>query len=130
MTDPQGQESELVAEFRQLTQNLRSAMQTAWDSPGRHQLQADLQEGLEDMRQTFDQMASDFAKSETGQQLKSDLQDLGDRVKSGELEGQVRAELVSLLQRVNKELQAASERMAGPSGDDGPGEEGNEEHSP
>ena len=121
MAEPTGQDSELVAEFKQMTQNLRSAMQAAWDSPERQQLQADLQEGLEDMRATFNQMASDFAKSETGQQLKSDLQDLGDRVKSGELETQVRSEMVSLLQRVNKELQAASERMA--SQDSGAGDE-------
>lgn len=126
MADPTGQDSELLSEFRQLTQNLRSAMQAAWESPGRQQLQAELQEGAEDMRATFEQMAADFAKSDTGQQLKSDLQDLGDRVKSGELETQVRAELVSLLQRVNKELQGASERMAGPGGGADPGETSDE----
>ncbi len=114
MSDPTRDESDLVGEFRQLTQNLKTAMQAAWDSPGRHQLQEDLKVGAEDMRQTFSQLASDFSKSETGQQLKSDLEKLGDRAKSGELETQIRAELVGLLQRVNKELQAASERMAEP----------------
>jgi len=112
MPDQARDESDLVGEFKQLTENLKAAMQAAWESPGRHQLQEDLKEGLEDMRRTFDQLASDFSKSETGQQLKTDLADLGDRVKSGELESQVRTELVSLLQRVNKELQAASDRMA------------------
>lgn len=114
MTEPAKEGSDLVEEFRQLTENLKSAMQAAWESPGRQQLQADLKEGLEDMRQTFNQLATDFSESETGQQLKSDLQDLGDRVKSGELESQVRSELVSLLRRVNQELQSASDRMAGP----------------
>lgn len=112
MPDQTRDESDLVGEFKQLTENLKAAMQAAWESPGRRQLQDDLKEGLEDMRQTFDQLASDFSKSQTGQQLKTDLEDLGDRVKSGELESQVRAELVGLLQRVNKELQTASDRMA------------------
>lgn len=112
MSDQIKDENDLVAEFKQLTQNLRTAMQAAWERPGRRQLQEDLKDGLEDMRQTFDQLASDFSKSQTGQQLKSDVEELGDRVKSGELESQVRAELVTLLQRVNKELQAASDRMA------------------
>ncbi len=61
MTDPAREDSDLVGEFRQLTENLKSAMQAAWESPGRHQLQADLKEGLEDMRQTFNQLASDFS---------------------------------------------------------------------
>jgi hypothetical protein len=122
MTNPTGDESELVGELRQLTQNLKAAMQAAWESPGRRQLQADLQEGLEDMRQTFDQMASDFSQSEAGQRLKSDLEDLGDRVKSGELETQARADLVRLLKRVNQELEAASEKLSNPK--DGAGDGG------
>jgi hypothetical protein len=122
MSEPAKEDSDLVGEFRQLTENLKAAMQAAWESPGRHELQADLQAGLEDMRQTFNQLASDFSHSEAGQKLKSDLDDLGNRVKSGELETQVRADLVRLLQRVNKELEAASEKMSKPpSGQDAPG---------
>jgi type I site-specific restriction-modification system R (restriction) subunit len=112
MSDQTGAESDLVAEFRQFTENLKTAIQTAWESPGRQQLQADLQEGLEDMRQTFNQMASDFAESDTGQQLKSDLSELGERVRSGELEDKVRSDLVQLLKRVNQELESASDKLS------------------
>jgi ElaB/YqjD/DUF883 family membrane-anchored ribosome-binding protein len=112
MSDQTGTESDLVAEFRQFTENLKTAIQTAWESPGRQQLQADLQEGLEDMRQTFNQMASDFAESDTGQQLKSDLSELGERVRSGELEDKVRSDLVQLLKRVNQELESASDKLS------------------
>jgi sulfite reductase alpha subunit-like flavoprotein len=122
MTNPTEDQSELVGELRQLTQNLKAAMQAAWASPGRRQIQADLQEGLEDMRQTFNQLASDFSQSEAGQKLKSDLEDLGDRVKSGELETQARFDLVRLLKRVNQELEAASERLSNPKDETGDGE--------
>ncbi len=109
--------SDLEDEFRQLTANLRKAIQAAWESPGRHLLQADLEAGLESMRQGLDQMAQDFEQSDAGAQLKSGLEDLGRRVQSGELEEKTRQELLRVLRQANAELGKLADRL-GPTGPD------------
>lgn len=112
MSDAQEQPSELVSQFKQLTDNLQAAARAAWASPERKQLQADLTDGLETMRESLNAWAHDFSASEAGQQIKSDLSDLNRRVQSGELEQKARTELVGLLSRLNSELESAVQRLS------------------
>lgn len=123
MSDEQEHPSELVSQFKQLTDNLQAAARAAWASPERKQLQADLTDGLETMRESLNTWARDFSASEAGQQMKADLSDLNRRVQSGELEHKARTELVGVLSRLNAELESAVKRLSerdeeGPAEDD------------
>ena len=59
--------------------------------------------------------AQEVSSGETGQRLKAEVEDLGQRVKSGQVESQLRRDLLSALQTINRELQ----KMTQPKGNDG-----------
>lgn len=122
MTEAHEQPSELVSQFKQLTDNLQAAARAAWASPERKQLQSDLTDGLETMRDSLNAWARDFSASEAGRQIKSDLSDLNQRVQSGELEQKARTELVGVLSRLNAELESAVQRLS-EHGDEAPAED-------
>jgi uncharacterized coiled-coil DUF342 family protein len=103
-----GPEGDLGEEFRKLGVNLRDAFQEAWDSEERKRLQHEVEEGLADVMATLKEAAHDLASGPTGQRIKADLQDLGQRVQTGELEARVRQELIRALRAVNAELEKAT----------------------
>jgi hypothetical protein len=51
------------------------------------------------------QTAKDFQESETGLQVKAEAEDLRDRIASGEVEQKVREDILSVLHKVNAELE-------------------------
>ena len=110
MSENQTPENDLVNEFRTLGKNLVEALRTAWDSPERKKLEKEISDGLNDLTNTLNTEAKNFKESPTGQQLKSDFEDLRQRVSSGEVENQVRNELLSALRTVNQELQKVTTR--------------------
>jgi hypothetical protein len=110
MTENQTPENDLVNEFRNLGKNLVEALRTAWDSPERKKLEKEISDGLNDLANTLNTEAKNFKESPTGQQLKSDMDDLRQRVRSGEVENQVRNELLGALRIVNQELQKVTSR--------------------
>jgi len=57
----------------------------------------------------------DISGSPTGQQIKSDYEDIKERVRTGEMETKVRDELVSALRIINKEIEKVSSKWAPPS---------------
>jgi hypothetical protein len=114
MTDPTP-ESDLQGEFERLGQNLKAAVKTAWESEESRKLQAELKNGLVALEAGLKGAAQEVSSGETGQRLKAEVEDLGQRVKSGQVESQLRRDLLSALQTINRELQ----KMTQPKGDDG-----------
>ncbi len=108
MTEP-NQPDDLSGEFRALAQNLKTALSTAWESEERKQLQSDIQSGLNELGQALDEAATEFRASETGQKLETDLNDLGEKVRSGEVEDNLRQGLLSALQAINVHIQKATD---------------------
>jgi hypothetical protein len=113
--------SELADELRALGENLRSVLQAAWDSDERRRFQGEFESGLGELAESLGRAARDFSESEAGQQMKAELRDLGDRVRSGEVESKVRTDLTDILRKVNDELgrAAATWSKPGPSGPEG-----------
>lgn len=97
-------ENELVDELKTLGQNLKSLVQAAWESEERHKLQQEIQKGVNE----FQKAVSDFETSPTGQKLKSEVQDLGERLRAGEVETKLRGDLISALQSLNSALTRAT----------------------
>ena len=115
MSDQTENESEdITAELRQLGQNLKDALRTAWESQERQKLQQELQTGLSELGDALSQAAREFGSTQTGQTLKADLEDLQERWRTGEVEGKVRSEILDALKTVNRELKRATQTTPPP----------------
>jgi hypothetical protein len=110
MDEPKQSGEELAEEFRNLGRNLVEALRNLWESPERQRLQNDLEAGLAEFSATVKEEADKFGQSPTGQQVKSEWEDLKGRVESGEAEAYARQEILSVLRKVNSELEKASQR--------------------
>ncbi|MBW8012752.1 MAG: hypothetical protein FVQ83_16160 [Chloroflexi bacterium] len=108
--DPQG-ESNLKEEFRNLGNHLKQAMNAAWESDERKDLQHEVKASLTELGSILNQLADDFNTSETGQKIHSDVEDLGERIRSGEVEENIRAGILSALQQANTELKKAVDKF-------------------
>lgn len=114
---------DLGSELRMLGENLRQVFTTAWASEDRRRVQSEIEAGLNEMADALRSAADDFRQSDPGRQVEKDLQDLGQRIQSGELESQVRTDLMQVLRTVNAELDQAAEAMKRRTTTGGTGEE-------
>lgn len=109
MNEKSQAEGDLRGEFRNLGENLKRAFQTGWESEARKQLQRDLEAGLADLGEALNQAAAEVEKSEVGQKVRAGLEEVGEGLRSGELEAKVRAGLLSALQTANAEMKKVIE---------------------
>jgi hypothetical protein len=103
--------SDVTSEFRQLGQNLKEVLQAAWESEERRKLQSEIETGLSELGRTVNQTVAEFKESPTGQRIQSEAEDLGSRIRRGELEADLREDLLTILRRVNTELEKAVSRQ-------------------
>jgi hypothetical protein len=97
-------ENEIGDELRELGNNLRDALRSAWESDEARKLQKDIEDGLASLGTSLSEAAKDFSNSQTGQNLKEDVKDLRQRWESGEVGSKVRYEVLDALRTVNDEL--------------------------
>lgn len=102
-------ESEVTQEFRRLGDNLQDVLRTAWESPERKKLQSEIKAGLAELEASLNKAATEFRESPTGQRLETEVKNLGERVRTGEVESRLRTDLLSLLRQLNIRLEEASE---------------------
>jgi hypothetical protein len=107
--DPKGDDStdDLTSEFRNLGENLKKIFVGAWESEQRKNLQDEIEEGLAELGKSLRQTANEIQESEAGQRMKSEAEELRDRIRSGEAEDKIRSDLQSLLRKLNTELENA-----------------------
>jgi hypothetical protein len=118
-TPPEG---DLPDEFRKLGQNLKAALKSAWTSEEGRRLQRELQTGLAALQTGLSEAATELTAGPTGQQLRAEMEDLGQRLRSRQVESAVKSELLSALRAVNAELQKAAQPRAGDRPPDEPAE--------
>jgi len=119
MSETEKREDVLADEFRNLGKNLTEVMRTAWESPERKNMQAEIEAGLDELGKSLNHEVSSFRQSPTGQRLKTDMEDLNQRIRSGEVTSKARDELLAALKRANEELQKVISRWGG-AGESGP----------
>ncbi len=98
-------ESDLSSEFERLGRNLKEAARTAWESEESQKLQSELRRGLAALEAGLTGAAHEVKTGEAGQKFKAEVEDLGQRVKSGQVEQQLRKDLLSALRTINGQLQ-------------------------
>jgi plasmid stabilization system protein ParE len=113
-------EGEISEEFRKLGSNLKEALEAAWNSPERQRLEQEIKAGLREAAETLAGLAGEAAESETGKKLRSEIESLGDRVKSGELEAKIREDVLAAVRSLNAELERARGRRGGTGADAAP----------
>jgi len=112
MDDKPSSEESLADEITNLGQNLIKTLHAAWESPERKKLQQEIETGLSELAQTLQQEADTFAESPTGQRMKSDLDELRQKVRNSEAEAKIRSELLQAFKVVNTELQKVASRLS------------------
>jgi hypothetical protein len=105
---------DLVEELRLLGMNLKNLLKHTWESEERKKFKEEMQAGLADLGTTLSKAANDFAASPTGQTMKADLEDLNERIRSGEVEAKVRQEVLSALRTANAGLKKAAAKSTPP----------------
>ena len=112
MNETPNSEGNLTDEFRILGQNLVNTLHAAWQRPERKKLQQEIETGLSELVDTLKNEADTFVESPTGQKMKTEVDNMRQRVQTGEADAAIKSELLKALQTVNAELQKAVDRLS------------------
>ena len=91
-------------EIRDFGKSLGDFFKSAWASEERKEVEEDITSALNEVADTFRQLADDFTTGETGQQIKAEYEDLRQRVDSGELKNKAHSEISKAIQSLKQEL--------------------------
>jgi ElaB/YqjD/DUF883 family membrane-anchored ribosome-binding protein len=114
--------SDLTEEFRRLGENLKDAIESAWESEERKNLTDEIRDGLVSATEAVEKAAKDIVESPTAVKVREDVDDFTERVRSGEVTDQFRHEILRALQKINEELEdvfTSSPKPSEDSADDG-----------
>jgi ElaB/YqjD/DUF883 family membrane-anchored ribosome-binding protein len=114
MTEGTPPENDLADELRALGDNLKTILQTAWESEEAKKLRQEIEAGLTDLGKAATEAVNEFNASETGQRFKADVEDFKTRVESGEVETKARSEIHKVLRTLNTELKNAASQWETP----------------
>jgi len=114
MSEENSNKDNFTEEFHNLGVNIAGAIRAAWDTPERKRLQDDIVNGVTELGLTLKQEADHLANSPTGRQLKTDVEVLGERMRSTETHEKIRGEIVSVLQSANAGLQTIIDKWSQP----------------
>lgn len=112
MEDQQGPTKPVEDQFARLGENLRKAMEEAWQTEKRKQISDDFQKGFSELGEALNRTTSEFVESPTGQRLRETVEDFSKRVQEGEVADKVESELMRVLERLNQKLEEAISSMA------------------
>ncbi len=111
MTEPSESTTELSDEFRKLGENLAESLRALWEHPETRQFRTEMKEGLTQLGDSLTQAVSDFSESPEGQKLQAGIEDIGEKIRTGEVEDKARNELINALSRINMELEKVREDL-------------------
>jgi hypothetical protein len=111
MSETPPKEDSLSNAFRKLGESLAETIHVAWNNPERIKIQQEIEEGLTDFSVSLKKEIDHIKESPSGQQLMADFDDLKERVSSGEVESQLRQELLKALNIANTELENVANRL-------------------
>jgi len=123
------QQPDLTSQFREMGDNLKNILQSAWGSEEAQKLRHDLKNGLSELGKAANDAVDEFNVSEAGQRIKEETHDLKDRVVSGEVEAKARQEISKALHSINTELQKAIDQISKTEAADSPGDGGTDTES-
>lgn len=111
MTEKPKNKEDLASDFKNLGENFIGLLESVWNRPEREKLQGEIESGLNEMADQIREAAQNFSETPTGEQMKVDVEDLREKVTSGEVETRIRSDLSSILHKINDELGSLAERV-------------------
>ncbi len=108
----QPSQSDLVDELRELGENIKSFLHALWESQERKQVQQEIETGMAELGASLSKAAGDFQQSPTGQRIQEEFKEIGERIRSGEIEATIRQDFLSALRTANSELEKVLKKMA------------------
>lgn len=111
MTQEEKQHGDLKDQFRNLGDNIENVLNAAWDSQERQKVQDEIGDGLNEIGEILENLVGGFRDSEPGQKIMEEMDNLSEKFQSGELQAQARENLMSALQRINSQLEKASDKF-------------------
>lgn len=114
MVDDKFPKEDLKEEFNRFGENLKDAFTQGWDSEERQNAQQKIGNGIDEVGKALNDFVSSFSSSETGQKIINEVDDFGERLRSGEVEAIEKAKevLIIVLQKVNDEMKKASDHFS------------------
>ena len=104
MTEEKKSTDDIGNEFEKLGENIRQAVHGAWESEERKRISKEINDGLVEIGAAFSRLGDEIASSPGVQRMREEVDDLGERIQSGEVGQKINDELVSLLQTINQKL--------------------------
>lgn len=101
-------EESLTDEFVKLGENIRGIVKTVWESDESIRVRQDVKKGLVELEHSLDKLSDELNESQAAQRIREEMEDLTDRVRSGEVETTVRSSMMSALKHVNAEIEKFS----------------------
>jgi hypothetical protein len=112
MTEGKKPEADIRDEFSAFGDNLKKALNAAWQSEERVKAQQEIETGINQLGKALNDFATSFSASEAGQKVKEEVDEFSERLRSGEVEAKARQELVKVLKTLNTELGKVADRFA------------------
>jgi hypothetical protein len=112
MSEQNKESGNMREEFRNLGNNLKKMINTAWESEERKKFQAEIEDGMRELGSVLEDLAVEFREGEAGQKIRREADDFTERVRSGEVEAKARDEILKALKVLNAELEKASEKFS------------------
>lgn len=113
MTENQPGDENLRKEFEALGKNLVEALRSAWSAPESRRLRDEITNGLGDLGGMLKREAEELASSPAANKVRSSVEEVGEKLRTQEVQTKVRGELIGALQTVNNELQKVIDRWGG-----------------
>ncbi|MGB2897550.1 MAG: hypothetical protein WBB65_15500 [Anaerolineales bacterium] len=104
MTEEKKSKDDIGHEFEKLGENIRQAVHGAWESEERKRISKEINDGLVEIGAAFTRLGEEIAENPGVQRVREEVDDLGERIQSGEVGKKINDELVSLLQTINQKL--------------------------
>lgn len=95
---------DLVGEFRNLGRQLGETIRAAWQSEERHQVQGEINEGLQTFAGELDKAVKGIRSSSAAQKAKEEATEVKTRVRSGEITDKTKTSLAQGLGWLSEEL--------------------------
>lgn len=117
---PEAHKDDIGDELNRLAESFGRAVQAAWNSEQRHQLEADLNRGLRSLVDNVELILKQFNESEQGQELKEQAGKVVEKVRTSKVTADLKEGVTKGLQTVAEELQEFAQdlekkRQASPS---------------
>jgi hypothetical protein len=110
MSEKTPESERITNEFRRFGENLVHALEAAWESEERKKLTQEIEAGVKAFGSAVETTAKEAMQSAAARKAREEIEDLSDRIQSGEAAEEIREGILETLKRINADLEDAAER--------------------